>query len=240
VTLKAQVLSMTEGEGVRWAVTQNLVATGGTVPDAFLKRIDASGEPVSKQLPPNADPVGPVVVGFGIVWVPVRDGVLQYHTDLTLFRTLPLPPADHRSVAAFPNEILVTAGNTVQNVQLTAGIATLRLTVPTPVLDIDPRNGRWLTDDGTTAAVGGLGATEPRVVLPTGFRAERFASSPTGLAVSGAVGGEPALVLLRAHATEVRATVVLPRAGDDAALAWNGRDVVSVVTGGNLYEVTVP
>ena len=71
-------MSIAEGEGARWALTQNLRPTGGTLPDTFLKRIGAVGDPVSTQLPHDADPVGPIAAVGGAVWVPVRDGVLQY------------------------------------------------------------------------------------------------------------------------------------------------------------------
>jgi hypothetical protein len=238
VTLKAHVLSMADGEGARWAVTQNLVPTGGTVPDAFLKRIGADDQPVSKPLAVDAEPVGPVVVGVGMVWVPVRDGVLQYSTDLRLLRTLPLPAAQHRAVAVVGTDVVVTDGDTLQVVQFKAGTVTPGLAFSTPVLDLEPGTGRWLVDDGTTAAVGDLGSSTPRIVLPTGFRAKRFASSPSGSAVAGTVDGKPAIVLL--GATGVRATVVLPESAPDTALARTGARTVSVVTADALFEVAVP
>src|SRR5262249_18735606 len=81
VDLKARILSIAEGEGARWVLTQNRSVTGGgTVPDTFLKRVTGPGVPQSVQLPKNADPVGPVAAVGGAVWIPVRDGVLQYDT----------------------------------------------------------------------------------------------------------------------------------------------------------------
>ena len=75
---KAEVVSIAEGEGARWALTRNLRPTGGKLPDTFLKRIGTVGDPVSIQLPLDADPVGPIAAVGGAVWVPLRDGVLQY------------------------------------------------------------------------------------------------------------------------------------------------------------------
>src|SRR3954454_14425771 len=40
-----RVLSIAEGEGARWVLTQNFETTGGTVPDAFLKRITGTDPP---------------------------------------------------------------------------------------------------------------------------------------------------------------------------------------------------
>jgi len=90
VDLKARILSIAEGEGARWVLTQNWSVTtpGTTVPDTFLKRVTASGVPPSVQLPANADPVGPVAAVGGAVWVPVRDGVLEYDTQHALGRNL--------------------------------------------------------------------------------------------------------------------------------------------------------
>src|SRR5205823_5948450 len=89
---KAEIISIAEGEGARWALTRNPRAISGSkIPDTFLKRIGAVGDPVSITLPPGSEPVGPIAAVSGAVWVPVRDGVLQYDpTSLQLERTVDL------------------------------------------------------------------------------------------------------------------------------------------------------
>ena len=100
VNFKAEVVSIADGEGARWALTRNPRPTGGTLPDTFLKRIGAVGDPVSTQLPLDADPVGPVAAVGGAVWVPLRDGVLQFDpATAALAREIPLPAASSRYVA---------------------------------------------------------------------------------------------------------------------------------------------
>ena len=82
--LKAEILSIADGDGARWVVTRNPAPANG-LPDAFLKRIGADGALVSKLLPPGSDPVGNVAVGAGSVWIPVRDGVLRYDAATAQF-----------------------------------------------------------------------------------------------------------------------------------------------------------
>ncbi len=56
-----RVLSIAEGEGARWVLTQNREPTGGTVPDSFLKRITGSDAPQSTPLPARTpNPSGPI------------------------------------------------------------------------------------------------------------------------------------------------------------------------------------
>ena len=75
--LKAEILSIADGEGARWVVTRNPAPANG-LPDAFLKRIGTDGAVTSTLLPPGTDPVGNVAAGGGAIWVPVRDGVVTY------------------------------------------------------------------------------------------------------------------------------------------------------------------
>ena len=98
--LRAEILSIADGDGARWVVTRNPEPPNG-LPDAFLKRIGADGAVVSKLLPFGSDPVGDVAVGAGCVWIPVRDGVLRYDAATTAVRRprLALPAADRRAVA---------------------------------------------------------------------------------------------------------------------------------------------
>ena len=59
VDLKAEILSITEGEGARWAVTRNPPTGDGSPPQTFLKRIAADGTVHSAPLPDGAVPERP-------------------------------------------------------------------------------------------------------------------------------------------------------------------------------------
>ena len=108
--LKAEILSIADGDGARWVVTRNPAPANG-LPDAFLKRIGADGAVVSKLLPAGSDPVGDVAVGAGSVWIPVRDGVLRYDTATGQFvAKTALAAADTRAVAVANGTVSVTDG----------------------------------------------------------------------------------------------------------------------------------
>lgn len=240
VDFKARILSFAEGEGAVWVLTQNHDPTNGHhVPDTFLKRVSASGAPISMPLPPETDLVGPIAAVAGAVWVPVHDGVLQYSPKGTLVRHIPLREADHRVIAMVGKRAVVTDGGGLQSIDTASGVST-ELLPPSGVIDVDSRTGWWLVDRGGDVLLGGPdpgnGRSLPR--LPVGFHATGFSSSPTRTAVVGTIDGAPAIVLLNDRG--VQATVVLENGGDGAALAWTNAHAVRAVSDGKLYEIEVP
>lgn len=247
VDLKARILSIAEGEGARWVLTQNLSATGGTLPDVFLKRVTAAGVPPSVQLPRDADPVGPVAAVGGAVWVPVRDGVLQFDTAGNSVRKITLPEADHRWVAQVGKLAAVTDGNSLQTLPVTGEAGTTTTYGPEIIgLASAGFDGRVLlaAEDGgdeharVARGVSVKGGVEVTATLPDGFVATGLASSPTRMWATGTVDGSPAIVLL--DAAGVRATVVLENAGGRVALTWTDARTVRAVADGRLFEITLP
>jgi len=251
VNFKAEIVSITAGEGARWTLTRNPRPTGGTLPDTFLKRIGAVGEPISVQLPEDSDPVGQIAAVGGAVWVPLRDGVLQCSvTDGHVVRRLPLPPASSRQVAAVgkAQAAYVTDGDSIRRLDPATGLAESVRYGP-GVLGLASagfdsavllRNEGGGTDRARVARATAIAPVDPvdvRAVLPHGFQPDQLEASPTRLWVTGTVDGAPAIVLLGNDA--VVATVVLDHA-DATALAWTAPHAVSAVTDGRLFTISVP
>jgi hypothetical protein len=244
---KARILSIAEGEGARWAITQNpRVSPGGTIPDTFLKRIPAVGDPTSQILPLNADPVGPVVAVGGAVWIPVHDGVLQYDVSGNYVRAISLPDAAHRWVAQVGKFAYATDGKRLHSLEVT-GESNDTITYPTDVVGLAAAG----VDGRVLLAAPGGGGEKARVArattgggvdviatLPDGFVPDGLAASTTRVWATGTVEGAPAIVLL--GNAGVRATVVLEDASDGAALAWTDAHTVRAVNDGKLFEIHVP
>lgn len=245
VDFKAHVLSIAEGEGARWALTQNLRTTGGKVPDAFLKRIPAAGDPVSVQLPLNADPVGPIAAVGGAVWVPVRDGVLQYDPSGQYVRSIALADASSRWVAQVGKLASVTDGDRLRSLDPSAGLGRDTTSAGDQIIGLAAAG----FDSRMLLAAEGGGREHARVTrattrtsettttLPDGFRATGLAASTTRLWATGTVDGSPAIVLLGDGGP--RATVVLENA-DDGALVWTDAHTVRAVSGGELFDIAIP
>jgi hypothetical protein len=247
VNFKADIISITEGEGARWALTRNPRAISRSkIPDAFLKRIGAVGDPVSMTLPVGSDPVGPIAAVGGAVWVPLRDGILQYDpTSLALVRRIDLPPAATREVTQVGKVAYVTDGGTLRQLDARLGLG--------GAIDFGPdvlglasasADGRVLlrNEQGGTARarVAQADTAEPvrvTAVLPAGFQPVHLEASPTRSWVTGTVDGAPAIVLLGDDG--VRATVVLDTTGD-TSLAWTGAHAVTAVTDGRMFTITLP
>lgn len=247
VDLKAHVLSIAEGEGARWVLTQNLTPTGGTVPDAFLKRVTEPGTPQSAQLPQNADPVGPVAAVGGAVWVPVRDGVLQYDTAGQYVRKITLPAAGRRWVAQVGKFAYASDGHQIRSLPVTGDrVDTIDYGKDVLGLASVGNVSRVLlagSDTGTSRAayVARADSDAPVMVsgsLPDGFVATGLAASSTRLWATGTVAGAPAIALL--GNSSVAATVVLENASPGAVLAWTDAHTVRGLSGGRLYDITLP
>ena len=185
---KAQVISITEGEGARWALTRNPRATEGTLPDTFLKRIGPVGDPVSHQLPIDADPVGPIAAVGGAVWVPVRDGVVQFDAaDGHLVRHLALPAAAHRWVALSGKGAYVTDGGALRRLDPALGLAD-RIDLGPEIIGLAARgfdarvllrNEQGGTDRARVAAAFEADPVHVGTTLPAGFHADGLESSAT-------------------------------------------------------------
>ena len=246
VDLKAEILSITEGEGARWAITRNPPARDGSPPQTFLKRIAADGTVKSTSLPDGSVPNGPVAAAGGAVWVPVRDGVVQFDTNGERVRHLDLPVAETRTVAFIGKGAYVTDGGTIRRLDPGAPLG--------DVVDFGPDvlglasvdfDGRALLrnetggDDHARLARGlAPDPVQLVAVLPAGFHAESLAASATRVWATGTVDGAPAIVLLGTN--RVRATVILPNAAPDTALVWSGPDTVTAATKGGLVRIPIP
>jgi len=237
VDLKAEVLSVADGEGASWALTRNPAPANG-LPDAFLKRITADGGVTSVLLPPGSDPVGPIVVGQGSVWIPLRDAVLRYDASTAQYTTrYALAPADTRSVAITDQVVATDRGDlvalqtdgTVSGISAgTIGDAAIVAVTSAPSaalirLTVNPA-------DGNRASVG----TER---LPGGFAATTIATTGERTWVTGTAGDRPAVVLLDGRSV-MRSTVILDGARD-ASFAWVSRDTVLATANGRLVRIDI-
>jgi hypothetical protein len=246
---KAEILSITEGEGARWALTRNPRAISKTDPsDAFLKRIGTVGDPTTVTLPPGSDPVGPIAAVGGAVWVPVRDGVLQFDAaDGHYVRKLDLPPASARQVAQVgkAQAAYVTDGGTLRRLDPAGGLAqsvdfgpdVLGLASAGFTSEVLLRNEQGGTDRARVAGADSADPVRVTAVLPAGFRPDRLEASDTRLWVVGRVDQSPAIVLLSDEG--VRSTVVLDHTSD-ATLAWTAEHTVTAAIDGTLFEIRAP
>ena len=231
--LRAEILSMTDGEGARWVVTRNQPPADG-LPDAFLKRIAADGTVVSTLLPNGSDPVGPVAAGGGSVWIPVRDGVLRIDPSTAqVVDHVSLAPANARSVVVGSDAVWATDGHVVRAVSGdAAGVGSIaRGTAVGLVLDGTGAPTPLVVDDATGRAYLG------DLAMPNGFSPTRAAAAGPRVVVEGTIGGAPAVVLVD-PAHSVRATVILD-GGRDASFAWVRPDTLLVVSSGRLLRVDV-
>jgi hypothetical protein len=237
VDLKAEVLSIADGEGARWALTRNPAPANG-LPDAFLKRITADGEVTSVLLPPGSDPVGRITVGQGAVWIPLRDAVLRYDAATAQFTTrYALTREGARSVAVTDQVIATDRGDlvvlqpdgTVQGISAgTLGVATI------VAITNDPSGGLVrLTVNPADSNRFSVGAER----LPAGFAATAVTFAGGRRWVEGTAGDQPAVVLLDERGV-MRGTVVLD-GGHDVSFAWVSDDAVLAAADGRLMRIDV-
>jgi hypothetical protein len=237
IDLKAEVLSIADGEGARWALTRNPAPANG-LPDAFLKRITADGEVTSVLLPPASDPLGQITVGQGAVWIPLRDAVLRYDAATAQFTTrYALTPENARSIAVTDQVIATDRGDlvvlqpdgTVQGISAgTFGVAGIVAITNDPSgalvrLTVNPADGNRFS----------VGAER----LPAGFTATAVTFAGGRRWVEGTAGDQPAVVLLDEHGV-MRGAVVLDGV-HDASFAWVSGDAVLAAADGRLVRVDV-
>jgi len=236
VDLKAEVLSVADGEGARWALTRNPAPADG-LPDAFLKRITADGDVTSVLLPPGSVPVGRIVVGQGAVWIPLRDAVLRYDAATARFTTRYALAccAAARSVAVADQVVTTDHGDlvalqgdgAVSGISAgTSGVSTIAAVTSTPSgglvrLTVDPADG------------GRFSVGDER--LPAGFAATALSSVGARTWVEGTVDGRPAVVLLDEQGV-TRGAVVLD-AARDVSFAWVSRDTLLATADGQLVRI---
>jgi hypothetical protein len=248
VDLQAEVLSITDGEGARWAVTENPPTRDGTMPQTFLKRITANTVANSQLLPAGSEPVGSVAAVGGAVWVPVRDGVLQFDPASGKFlRHVDLAPASTRAVALVGKGAYayVTDGGAIRRLDPQRGVAdAIEFGQDVIGLASFEFDGRVLLPNETGGAdharvASALSGDPVRITaeLPVGFTAESLVSSATRIWAAGTVEGAPAIALLDSGG--VRATVILQN-GRDLSLAWTSPNTVTVVSNGQRSEIHIP
>jgi hypothetical protein len=237
VDLRAEVLSVADGEGARWALTRNPAPASG-LPDAFLKRITADGEVTSVLLPPGSNPVGPIVVGQGAVWVPLRDAVLRY--DAATARATnryALPPADTRSVAVTDQIVATDRADLValQPAGLVQGISAGTFGDNAIVAVTSTASGELVRLTVDPADRNRFSVEDER--LPAGFVANSVTFAGRLGWVAGTAGEQPAVVLLD-EAGVMRGAVVLDDA-HDVSFAWVDRDTVLATADGRLVRIDV-
>jgi hypothetical protein len=232
--LKAEILSMADGEGARWAVTRNPAPATG-LPDAFLKRITAEGRVTSTLLPPGTDPVGNIAVGAGAVWIPLRDGVLRCDAATAQFTArYDLEPAETRAVAITNGVVATDRGDLVS--LLADGTAS---GISAGTINGDRVIGLTTTSAGgllrltTNPGTGRVSVGDER--LPRGFRATSLAAVDGRVWVEGLVDGAPAVTLIRENGG-IEATIVLDDARD-VSFAWVRPDTVLATTNGALVRI---
>jgi hypothetical protein len=238
VDLKAEILSVADGEGARWVVTRNPKPPNG-LPDAFLKRIGADGTVVSRLLPPGTDPVGDVTTGAGAVWIPVRDAVLRYDpVTMQLTQRYPLTAAETRTVVVTGgNEVVATDGGDLVALRPDGVVSGLCACTATgdPIVGLASSSSGELLKLARNPTTGATHLGDER--LPRGFSPTRLSRSGGRVWVEGTVSGAPAVVLI-GDTGSVRSTVVLDDA-HDASFAWVRPDTLLVVSNGQLLRIDV-
>jgi hypothetical protein len=248
VDLQAEVLSIADGEGARWAVTENPPTPDGTMPQTFLKRITDNAVAHSEPLPPGSEPVGSVAAVGGAVWVPVRDGVLQFDpANGKVVRHLALAPASIRAVATVGKGAYayVTDGGAIRRLDPQRGLADAvefgAEVIGLASFDFDGRvllrNETGGRDHARVASALSGDPVKIAAELPVGFEADSLVASATRIWATGTVDGAPAIALL--DTSGVRATIVLQN-GRDVSLAWTSPDTVAVVSNGQRSEIRIP
>jgi hypothetical protein len=248
VNLQAEVLSIADGEGARWAVTENPPTPDGAMPQTFLKRITGNAVAHDELLPMGAEPVGSVAAVGGAVWVPVRDGVLQFDAASGRFaRHLDLAPASTRTVAPVGKGTYayVTDGGAIRRLDPQRGLTDAVEFGPDVIglasFDVDGRvllrNETGGTDHAPVASALSADPVKVAAELPVGFKADSLVASATRIWATGTVDGAPAIALL--DTSGVRATIVLQN-GRDASLAWTSANIVTVVSNGERSEIRIP
>ena len=243
--LRAEILSIADADGARWLVTRNPKPPNG-LPDAFLKRIGADGAVITKLLPFGTDPVGDVVVGAGLVWIPVRDGVVTYDPATGRLDRIALAPSDPRVVVIVDGAAWVTDGAVLRRVvPLDGAVNSVSLGIPDgQLIAVAPAgNDRVALVLRNTAGdaiwmrqflLGGNYTSFVGTTLPQGFAPTSIETTDGRMWVEGTVDGAPAAVLV--DGTAIRATVVLDN-GRDASFAWVSDDTVLAVSAGTLLRI---
>jgi hypothetical protein len=237
VDLKAEVLSVADGAGARWALTRNPRPASG-LPDAFLKRITAGGQVTSVLLPPGSDPAGPIVVGQGAVWIPLRDAVLRYDAATARYMSrYALSSADVRSVAITDHVVATDRGDLVA-LQPDGTVSGISAGIPGDAAIVaitsTPSTGLIrLTVNAADGSRASVGAER----LPHGFTATAITTTGERTWVSGTADGDPAVVLLDGHGV-MRGAVALDGA-HDVSFAWVDRDTVLATADGRLMRIDI-
>jgi hypothetical protein len=239
VDLQGEVLSSSDGEGARWALTRDAIVIGPEDPEFRVKRIGPDGELVSNAVPPGEIPNGDIVAAGGGVWVPVQDGALRFDPATGEYAgKVPLDVDARRTIVNAGKGVVATAGNRIerlnpaslQSVPYGPGATAERVIA----IAAGRRNIWALVEHDSRVEVGALdpaGYASPvnRMVVPTGFVAENLESDGGLVWVSGTVEGRPALLLLQERDGGARAEVAR------YARIGSGRDVSFVVMpGGEL------
>ena len=252
VDLKAEIQSIAEGEGARWAVTKNADVPGRPT-EWFLKRIAPDGTPKSTPIPVSEQVSGAVAAAGGGVWLPVRDGVLRFDPatgDLAGKVRLDTP-TDHRSVAGIGKAAWVTDGATLRRLDPSTDTTVESRAVDTGgtavVALASTSDAAWaLTTPGADGRVRVVRVDVTRFLKSAPGSPDDVLTLPSGLAPTdlGSADDRVWLVALDRFilldtapggAPRARETVFVDAA--DVALTWPAGDVVLVTAAGQLSRV---
>lgn len=249
IDLEGEILSLTEGEGARWALTRDKTVIGPEDPEFRVKRLGPDGTVTSNAVPPGEQPAGRIAAGGGGVWVPVRDGVLRFDPVTGAFTTkVTLPTvSDHRAVVAAGKFFFVTDANTRVRLDpaqegpagvvdtLEPGIELVDATnVPglgiSFLLGFDTNEGTWIASDGNRV-----------LAFHEDFTATSIHAAGNLVWVDGTIAGVRALAVLDNTGGQITVarTVRLTKA-DDAAVVLVSKRAAIVAADGSLYRVDLP
>ena len=95
-------------------------------------------------------PAGPVVASTGGVWVPLRDGVIEFPHSGTVPTRIDLPEQDTRAVAIIDGQVYATSGSTMRQIDTEGRTTTLALETGST----EPLTGLVATDTSVWALAG--------------------------------------------------------------------------------------
>jgi hypothetical protein len=256
VDLEGEILSLSEGEGARWALTHDKTVIGPEDPAFRVKRIGPDNTVVSNPVPPGETPVGDVVAAGGGVWVPVRDGVLRFDSITGAYAAkIPLALDAARVVVELGKFVAVTDGIGIKRLDPSTDAA---FDTGTVVLDTLDQSGQ-IVGLAVTPGGGALVARSPAsghvavslfelgTTAPLDKRLSKLRGAvPRALAVTdGAVwvdtdfhGRSLVQFAITASGLRVTHTVFIMR-GDPEAVAFASQDTAYMTISGRLYQVAI-
>jgi hypothetical protein len=259
VDLEGEILSLSDGEGARWALTRDKTVLSPNDPEFRVKRLGPDGSKASNPVPPGEQPVGRIVAAGGGVWVPVRDGVLRFDPVTGVFaaKIALTTTTDRREVASLGKSVSVTDGAEVKRLDpgsdRVAGTGGFGQPASAPAgyeyvelvsgsnggasaLAHNPANGRWVLD---VVDVSGRVPGDRRGTLPEGFVPERLQVEGPTTWVVGRLHGSLAVLQYPVGNGRLARTVTVANTHDADVVLLSGRRML-IASSGSLYRLRFP